>query len=223
MTGKIDIARLPAGALERLLIVADDTARFALTTSSVQLGDTVKVTSTGKVYMVKDESKLSSETGYEVFSSGSATSVPWSGITEKPSSYTPSAHTHPVSQITSLQALLDAKVTGVTKSGTTVTVARAAGNTTFSFGAAADKGVSDSSSASAISTGTNLVTERDVYYGLPLLNGAHTYNSSSIYYAPTSAGSTNQILKSTGGVPSFDSLTNIFNGSGATMDFGDEG
>ena len=93
-SGTIDIARLPAGALERLVVVADETARFALTTSSVQLGDVVKQTDTGMMYMVVDESKLNSSAGYEEFTAGTATSVPWSGVTGKPSSYTPSSHTH---------------------------------------------------------------------------------------------------------------------------------
>lgn len=93
-SGTIDIERLPKGALERCVVVADDTARFALTTSSVQTGDTVKVTGTGIMYFVVDDSKLSSAAGYEVYTAGSATSVPWSGVTDKPSSYTPSSHTH---------------------------------------------------------------------------------------------------------------------------------
>ena len=93
-SGTIDIARLPAAALERLVTVTDATARKALTTSSVQVGDTVKETSTGKMYRVVDDSKLSSDDGYVEYSVGSAASVPWSGITGKPSSYTPSSHTH---------------------------------------------------------------------------------------------------------------------------------
>ena len=93
--GTIDIARLPHGALERCVIVADDTARFALTTAKIQLGDTVKVTKTQKMYFVIDDSKLNSEAGYTVYTAGSATSVPWSGVTGKPSTFTPSAHTHP--------------------------------------------------------------------------------------------------------------------------------
>ena len=92
--GTIDIARLPHGALERLVIVADDTARFKLTTANVQLGDTVKVTNTEKMYYVVDESKLSSEAGYLVYTAGTATSVPWSGVTGKPSSYPPASHNH---------------------------------------------------------------------------------------------------------------------------------
>ena len=92
--GTIDIARLPHGALERCVIVADDTARFALTTAKIQLGDTVKVNKTQKMYFVIDESKLSSEAGYSVYTAGTATSVPWSGVTGKPSSYPPASHNH---------------------------------------------------------------------------------------------------------------------------------
>ena len=94
LTGTIDIARLPKGALERLVTVADQTARFALTTNDVQLGDTVKQLDTGVMYIVSDESKLSSADGYTEYTAGSATSVPWSGVTGKPSSYTPASHTH---------------------------------------------------------------------------------------------------------------------------------
>lgn len=93
--GTIDIARLPHGALERLVIVEDDTARFKLTTANIQLGDTVKVTKTEKMYYVVDESKLSSEAGYSVYTAGTATSVSWSGVTGKPTTFTPSSHTHP--------------------------------------------------------------------------------------------------------------------------------
>lgn len=88
-SGTISIDRLPKAALERLIVVADDTARFALTTATVQSGDTVKVTSTGKMYLIKDESKLSSEDGYEPYTAGQASSVPWSGVTGKPSTFTP--------------------------------------------------------------------------------------------------------------------------------------
>ena len=88
-SGTISIDRLPKAALERLIVVADDTARFALTTATVQSGDTVKVTSTGKMYLIKDGSKLSSEDGYEPYTASQASSVPWSGVTGKPSTFTP--------------------------------------------------------------------------------------------------------------------------------------
>lgn len=88
-SGTISIDRLPKAALERLVVVADDTARFALTTATAQSGDTVKVTSTGKMYLIKDESKLNSEDGYEPYTASQASSVPWSGVTGKPSIFTP--------------------------------------------------------------------------------------------------------------------------------------
>lgn len=106
LTGTVDIARLPAGSLERCVVVATDTARLALTLSNVQTGDTVKVTATGLMYFVVDDTKLSTEAGYEVYTAGSATSVPWSGITDKPSTYTPATHTHTKSQITDFPTTL---------------------------------------------------------------------------------------------------------------------
>lgn len=88
-SGTISIDRLPKAALERLVVVANDTARFALTTATVQSGDTVKVKSTGKMYLIKDESKLNSEDGYEPYTASQASSVPWSGVTGKPSTFAP--------------------------------------------------------------------------------------------------------------------------------------
>lgn len=88
-SGTISIDRLPKAALERLIVVADDTARFALTTATAQSGDTVKVTSTGKMYLIKDESKLNREDGYEPYTASQASSVPWSGVTGKPNTFTP--------------------------------------------------------------------------------------------------------------------------------------
>ena len=66
------------------------------------------------------------------------------------------------------------------------------------FGTAATKNYTDSTSASAISTGTNLVTERDIYYGLPQFNSLHNYNSNSNFFVPTTAGSANNVLTSNG-------------------------
>lgn len=88
-SGTIDIDRLPKAALERMVVVADDTARFKLTTSTAQVGDTVKVTATNKMYLVKDDSKLNTEAGYEPYTASSASSVPWSGVTGKPSTFAP--------------------------------------------------------------------------------------------------------------------------------------
>ena len=109
-TGTIDISRLPQAALERCVVVADDTARFKLTKSQVQVGDSVKVTSPDNLmYIVVDDNKLNVEAGYVAYSAAvkwgtikdkpstfppSAHTQDWSTITGKPSSFTPSGHTH---------------------------------------------------------------------------------------------------------------------------------
>ena len=71
--------------------------------------------------------------------------------------------------------------------------------------ATVSKSISDSTVAGALlNSSSNLVTERDVYYGLPSINGVHTYNSSTTIYAPTTAGTADQVLISNGsGAPSW--------------------
>ena len=72
---------------------------------------------------------------------------------------------------------------------------------------AAGYAVCDSTSASAISTNAKLVTERDVYYGLPNINGNHTYNSGNDIFAPTTTGTAGYTLVSAGdGAPVWSSL-----------------
>ena len=98
--GKIDISLIPKGAIEECIDVDTDEDRFSLTTDQIQKGDTVKVISTGFMYFVKDDTKLDVEEGYEIYTAGGASTAPWSGITGKPTTYPPSQHSHPVSQIT---------------------------------------------------------------------------------------------------------------------------
>lgn len=105
-SGTIDIDRLPKGAIERMVYVKDDAARFALTTNTTQNGDTVKVRSTKKMFYVIDDTKLSSEAGYEPYTAESASAVPWSGVTGKPTTFTPEAHPHAISDVTDLQETL---------------------------------------------------------------------------------------------------------------------
>lgn len=102
-SGMLDIERIPAAALERCVVVESDAARFALTLKEVQVGDTVKVVESGKMYFVKDTSKLSNEGGYEIYTAGAAATVPWSGVTGKPDKYTPEKHTHTIREITDVQ------------------------------------------------------------------------------------------------------------------------
>lgn len=83
-SGTVDIARLPQGALERLVKVANEAARYALTTADVRLGDTVQQLDTGIMYVVTDTDHLDSAAGYTEYTAGTAASVPWSGVTGKP-------------------------------------------------------------------------------------------------------------------------------------------
>lgn len=431
LSGTIDIARLPAASLERCVVVADDDARFALTTSDIQLGDTVKVTETNMMYMVVDTAELDNAAGYEAYTA----SVAWSNITGKPSTFTPSTHTHNyagstsaggaantavklqtaraitlagdvtgtanfdgsegvtitatvkddshnhvISNVDGLQDALDEKLssTGTAAAATKLATARlinglsfdgtanrvnygtcstAAGtaaktvsctgftlitgseitvkftvtntaanptlnvngtgakaiyyrgaaisagylaaNRTYTFryngtqydlvgdidtnstytleslgvtataaelnkldgatvtvteinyldgvtsaiqtqlnskaasnhshttsqvsglGAAATKAVTDSTSAAAIGTGANLVTERDVYYGLPKINNSHAYTSNTGIFAPTAGGTSGQVLRSNGSTatPTWANAADLI----STLDCGDEG
>ena len=63
-TGVFDLARIPAAALERLVTVADQTERYALTTATVQNGDTVLQSDTHVMYRVVDQTELDNADGY---------------------------------------------------------------------------------------------------------------------------------------------------------------
>jgi hypothetical protein len=82
--GLVPITQIPPAAIERLVIVTDQAARFALTTASVQNGDTVKQSDTGEFYYVIDQTNLNNASGYAVYTAGTASSVAWSGITGVP-------------------------------------------------------------------------------------------------------------------------------------------
>lgn len=106
-TGTVPLARLPHGCLERLVIVQNDAARFALTTADVQQGDTVKVVETSTMYFVVDDTKLDSPDGYVAYTAGAASAVDWSAITGKPDTFAPSQHVHDVADIS---AAVDARL-----------------------------------------------------------------------------------------------------------------
>ena len=71
-TGTLPLSVLPQGALERLVKVADEDARFALTTDSVQLGDSVLQIDTDTMYIVIDTAQLNNNAGYEEYAAGTA-------------------------------------------------------------------------------------------------------------------------------------------------------
>ena len=99
-TGVFALARIPAAAMERLVQVADQTERYALTTSSVQNGDTVLQQDTHTMYRVVDQTKLDEASGYVAYQAATAQNVAWGNITGTPLTFTPSAHTHLWNEIT---------------------------------------------------------------------------------------------------------------------------
>lgn len=72
VTGVLPLNTIPQGALERLVRVADKAARFKLTTSQVQTGDSVIQNDTGVMYVVVDDSKLNADAGYQEYKAGTA-------------------------------------------------------------------------------------------------------------------------------------------------------
>lgn len=75
VTGVLPANTIPAAALERVVTVANKAARLALTTSQVQLGDTVYQADTKIMYMVVDEAKLNQEEGYQEYQAGIASKL----------------------------------------------------------------------------------------------------------------------------------------------------
>ncbi len=71
-SGTLPISVIPQGALDRLVHVADEAARFALTTDSVQTGDTVMQDDTGVMYIVVNDAQLGSDDGYQEYKASTA-------------------------------------------------------------------------------------------------------------------------------------------------------
>ena len=82
IVGVIDISNIPHTALERCFVVADEAARYALTTATVTNGDSVKQSDTGALYIVIDDTKLNLSTGYESY----VASTDWGAVLNKPDS-----------------------------------------------------------------------------------------------------------------------------------------
>lgn len=147
--------------MERCVVVADDNARLKLTNAEVQNGETVKVLSSGLMYLVTDDTHLNAEAGYEVYTAGSAASVPWSGITGKPASFAPSTHTHAMAEVSGLQDSLDAKASA-------------------SQGAKADSAVQSISIGGVAQTKTNGAVNLPAYPQV-YVHPAHTAQKSGLY------------------------------------------
>lgn len=75
LKGMIPLASIPASAQERVVTVSSQTAQYALTKDNVQNGDTVYRSDENKMYMVVDDSRLTSASGYQEYSAGTASKL----------------------------------------------------------------------------------------------------------------------------------------------------
>lgn len=91
-SGVLDMARIPQGAVERLVLVDDEAALLALTVEDIQSGDTAQCLNTGIMYRVVDKAKLGTWGAYREYNAGRAAAVPWSGVENKPADYRPEQH-----------------------------------------------------------------------------------------------------------------------------------
>lgn len=78
---EIPISKIPAAAMERLYVVESQSAAMS---STIQEGDVVQIGSGGPMYFCVSESASTFATKFKEFTAGSATSVPWSGVTNAP-------------------------------------------------------------------------------------------------------------------------------------------
>lgn len=182
---EIPISKIPAAALERLYVVDSESAAVAL---EIQEGDVVQIGSGGPMYFCISESASTFAAKFKVFTAGAATSVPWSGVLNKPS-------------------IPEAAVDSPTRI--------------------------DGSKSAAVGTSSKYAKEDHIHSTntrMLNLNGtSYTFHSDSssnlpMVYAPTSTGTSGQILKSTGGVPTWSDLTvNIDKVSDVTKGYGTYG
>lgn len=91
--GVIKLENLPSGALDRLVTVNTKEDRLALTIDDVQNGDSVKQlykdpddpnSVDEQLYLVVNDTLLGSDEAFSKYTTGAATSVPWSGVTDTP-------------------------------------------------------------------------------------------------------------------------------------------
>lgn len=78
---EIPISKIPAAAMERLYVVESQSAAMSLT---IQEGDVVQIGSGGPMYFCVSESASTFATKFKMFTAGTASSVPWSGVTNAP-------------------------------------------------------------------------------------------------------------------------------------------
>lgn len=197
VTGVLDLDNIPKSALERVVVVANDEARKALTTegdNGVQNGDVCKVTETNKMYFVVDDTQLNQDAGWMEFTAGAAASVAWTGITGKPTTVADSGLTDAVADsdcaTTGANKVLMTNADGKIEVDTTGTAAEATHATSADTAATATSvaftgisGLDPAVTASALKTAvdqTHTHSNKTVLDNLADSSGTLTYNGAAI-------------------------------------------
>ena len=232
LTGLVPLASIPQGALERLVKVADQTARFKLTTSSVQLGDSVLQTDTGVMYIVVDENNLANANGYQEYKASTALKASAADTATK------------ATQDSAGQQINTTYIKGLSVSGQTVTYTKGDGttgtiktqdtNTTYSAGTGISlsgttfsnsgvRSIATGGTNGTISVNTNGTTANVAVKGL----GSAAYTESSAYaaashthsYLPLSGGALtgNVTLTRSGSVDAAYTATNSDTGNSVSL------
>ena len=102
---KAQTAKFPLGAMDAELWLEDSTGKRRTVANRIHV---VVTNSVKQAYDNDDPQAIT-----VVITSGSAESISWNNITGKPSTFPPSAHTHPISQVEGLQGELNQKVNKV--------------------------------------------------------------------------------------------------------------
>ena len=107
----IPIEKLPAGALERMFVMESQNAAInAVKAGTIQEGDEVQIGSKGLMYFCIDNAATTFGNAFKEFTAGSATSVPWSGVTNAPTKL--SQFSNDAGYLTSVPAQTWASITG---------------------------------------------------------------------------------------------------------------
>lgn len=107
----IPIEKLPAGALERMFVMESQNAAInAVKAGTIQEGDVVQIGSKGLMYFCIDDAATTFRNAFKEFTAGSATSVPWSGVTNAPTKL--SQFSNDAGYLTSVPAQTWASITG---------------------------------------------------------------------------------------------------------------
>jgi len=196
--GLVPTTQMPPAALERLVVVADQAARFALTTATVQNGDTVYQNDTTTMYFVKDDTNLGNSSGYTIYSAG--TSVNFSGSLAGDIAGTQGATTYN-------------NVVPVAKGGTNSSSALTNNKVIVSTAGAIVESAVTSTTLGYLDATSSVQTQLDAKIAKSLVTttGDMIYASGASTPARLPVGGSGQVLKSVGGLPTWATFSGGIN------------